>query len=343
MFAVPVPLLWMRGSLAMALLLVGLRVGTAAEQVKRLSGKPQSGEVQEISLDGIKIKVGAKVVNVESLDAISVTYAGQPALLTKVMKEFADGKFDEVLKQEEALAKETSKEPAVLAEQAFYPAAAAAKLAQAGQGDVEAARTKLKAFLDKHADSYRAAQVYKLLAELSGQLQDHAAASGYGQQLAKLKSPLARRAGMLIQAQAAIARDQPDAARKWVEELKDSLENADAVTKVRVQLVSAACDIAENRASEVVVDLQKMLAELPADQPRLHAEAYNLLGLAQEKSGNMQDAALAYLHTELLYFQDPQLHAQALKQLVSIWEQLNLPHYAAEAQATLRERYPQFK
>ncbi|MEM7457075.1 MAG: hypothetical protein AAF456_22220 [Planctomycetota bacterium] len=79
--------------------------------------------------------------------------------------------------------------------------------------------------------------------------------------------------------------------------------------------------------------------ENPSDQ-RLFAAAYNALGMAYESAGDVRKASRAYLHTELLFPADEELHAEALFRLSRIWPDLGEPDRANRARSTLLDRYP---
>ncbi len=75
------------------------------------------------------------------------------------------------------------------------------------------------------------------------------------------------------------------------------------------------------------------------DNELLFAYLYNALGACYESSQNWQEAAIAYLHTELLFSVDPDAHAEALKKLSEIWPRLDQPDRATRAMTTLKNRY----
>ena len=79
--------------------------------------------------------------------------------------------------------------------------------------------------------------------------------------------------------------------------------------------------------------------ENPADQ-RLFGAAYNALGITYEAAGDKRKASRAYLHTELLFPADEELHAEALFRLAQIWPDLGEPDRANRARSTLLDRYP---
>ena len=80
--------------------------------------------------------------------------------------------------------------------------------------------------------------------------------------------------------------------------------------------------------------------EDPMVAQQLFAHAYNALGTCHEQTENWEEAAIAYLHTELLFAQHPEPHAEALYRLSTIWTKLEESDRANKARKTLRDRYP---
>jgi hypothetical protein len=71
----------------------------------------------------------------------------------------------------------------------------------------------------------------------------------------------------------------------------------------------------------------------------LMARAYNVLGLAHRQAGRTKEALLAFLHTDVLYSSQPDTHAEALANLVDLWEQVHKTERANAARKTLEEQY----
>ena len=75
------------------------------------------------------------------------------------------------------------------------------------------------------------------------------------------------------------------------------------------------------------------------DDYALHARAYNTLGAAYQAAQKPKDALMAYLHTDVLYFQDPEFHAEALANLVQLWSSVHKPQRSKEAEGRLKNQY----
>ena len=85
--------------------------------------------------------------------------------------------------------------------------------------------------------------------------------------------------------------------------------------------------------------IESLIKNENPDNKLLFAHLYNALGACHESTQNWQEAAIAYLHTELLFSLDPDAHAEALKKLSEIWPKLDETDRANRAAATLKTRY----
>ena len=71
----------------------------------------------------------------------------------------------------------------------------------------------------------------------------------------------------------------------------------------------------------------------------LFARVYNARGAAFRQADQPKDAVLAYLHTDKLFNQNEDAHAEALYYLSQLWEQLNKSDRAKQDRQLLRTRY----
>lgn len=85
--------------------------------------------------------------------------------------------------------------------------------------------------------------------------------------------------------------------------------------------------------------IEGIIRDESPENKRLFAYLYNALGAVFEKSGQMKEAARAYLHTELLFATEPEPHAEALYRLALIWPKLEETDRANRARDTLKSRY----
>ncbi len=103
--------------------------------------------------------------------------------------------------------------------------------------------------------------------------------------------------------------------------------------------VGQARCLADSNPSQGIALIQEIIrAEDPKDM-ELFGLAYNAMGACNLKAGKDQSALLAFLHTDILFYKDPNTHAEALFHLVDLWQKVDKHDRATRARNTLRTRY----
>jgi tetratricopeptide (TPR) repeat protein len=82
-----------------------------------------------------------------------------------------------------------------------------------------------------------------------------------------------------------------------------------------------------------------MIQENDSTDSQLFAALYNAQGEALQKEQKWEQAVLAYLHSDLLFSNNPETHAEALYHLSQLWAKLGEPQRAAEAKEKLTTLY----
>ena len=71
----------------------------------------------------------------------------------------------------------------------------------------------------------------------------------------------------------------------------------------------------------------------------LFGRAYNAHGDCLQKAGKPKEALMSYLHVDVLFYSDPDIHAESLYHLSRLWEETKKPDRAATTQNLLQQRY----
>jgi tetratricopeptide (TPR) repeat protein len=162
-----------------------------------------------------------------------------------------------------------------------------------------------------------------------------AAASAYGK-LVNAKLPATRARGFLLQGYALLHKGGTTEALSRFEEVA-RLEGDR--TQALGAIGAAVCQARGGNADQAVEQIQKIIAENDASDVELFAKAYNALGECYELAEKNEDAILAFLHTDLLFYRDYDAHAQALFHLSKLWAEVNKPTDASKARQLLKDRY----
>jgi tetratricopeptide (TPR) repeat protein len=223
----------------------------------------------------------------------------------------------------------------------FYTAFCAGKLALAGTGEITTAGRQLNSFVRNHPKNFHCLAAIELMGDLL--MADERFEQAQAQYAELEKAPWsdfkmrARVAiGRTLQAQDkhAAAIEQFDAALA----LPD--EGADAQNQKLSATLSKAVSQAETGGIEAAVSsIEKVIQDADPEQKELLARAYNALGTCYQKAGKTKDALLAFLHVDVLYNTVPDAHAEALAQLVPLWQAIGHEERAREARELLQDRY----
>ena len=115
---------------------------------------------------------------------------------------------------------------------------------------------------------------------------------------------------------------------------------AEVARKFEAKLGHANCLIAQTKFDESLKILDEVTEKGPIEDTAVQAEAYVLQGRALQGLGRYKEAALAYLHVDILFPRETGFHAESLYQLSHLWKLVQHPDRSAEAAGKLVQIYP---
>ena len=107
------------------------------------------------------------------------------------------------------------------------------------------------------------------------------------------------------------------------------------VARIYLSVASAG----EGQGSSAVSDINNLIKTQSPDDYYVNAYAYNALGKVHMMQNQLKEAEVAYLHTDLLFAANADAHAEALYNLVQIWNQLGKSDRVTEGREKLINRY----
>ncbi|MDA0660055.1 MAG: hypothetical protein O2931_02605 [Planctomycetota bacterium] len=214
-----------------------------------------------------------------------------------------------------------------------------AQLALSGKGDLDAARTRLFEFGKENRESIQFLPAVELLAELEWARGDGNAAVRFYDQWEKTPWPEFQALALTRQARILYAMQKPsEALIRW-----KSLSERDGVDPFQRALAATGitlCEMAAGNATvEQVQQIEQKIRDTDSDQEAVLSGMYLCLGYAHVLQKQPTDALLAFLHVDTLFEDRVTDHAEALAQLLPLWEEQGRQDRVREVQSRLQEQY----
>lgn len=281
---------------------------------------PISG-VREVVLDGEPQSLGSARVLLGRLD-------GAGAL----------GELAKIEKGELAAA-----DPQIRDEYEFLMRAATARAATAADGP--AAAEALQAFLTAKPRSHHRFEGHEILGDLFVRLGKFDEAVAAYTELDR-GPPAVRVRSATIKARLLLQQNKPaEAIREFDAAIKIPTEPTDAASsleKGEAELGIARCLARTDRAEDGIKVAKAMIDKADPNDRALLGKAFATLGECQRAAGGKdEDALISYLTVDLVYNKIPEPHAEALYNLVQLWDASKQPERARAARQALLAAYPE--
>ena len=315
--------------LLVAVALLAVSSSVRGEDVVVLAdGSRVSGSIVSLGPDGIELEGRS------GIEKIGLTSA------RAVLRRDPQGALAELAKIEAAEIQ--AADPRIREEYEFLKVAAAARAAT--QADGAAAAQGLATFLTRNARSHHFFAGQEILGDLYARLGKFAeAAAAYaeldrGPPALRVRSAARKARLLLLQGKPADAIREFELATKIPTEAGDAIS---AAQKGDAQLGIAACLARTGKAADGIQAAREAIRKADPGDRQLLASAFATLGECQRAAGGKEeDAVISFLTVDLVYNTVPERHAEALYNLVELWEATKQPERARDARKTLSTTYP---
>jgi len=315
----------------------------ALDRVQLARGRAVGGDVVRTTPLEVTVKAGANEETVAVNEILFIGYEGEPAQLASVRSSVRSGNYENVLRQIERIDQRKISRAEIQQDMQFYHALATAKLALRGAGDVREAGRLMQDFVSKYPDSYHYLTASEALGELLVEVGAYDQAVDAFQKLESAPWPQAKIRAAVLAGRARVAKGTYPEALKSFEKALALAPEGDAATesqRLAAILGKATCLAATDKYDEATTLVEDVIAKADKEDADLHAQAYVTLGnCLRQKPDGAKEALLAYLHVDVLYFNNPRAHAEALFNLKELWTQLGKGERALDAARVLEERY----
>ncbi len=330
--------------LALVIAMASSAVCQALDSIRTSKGV-LSGRV--IGMDATKVDfeqgVGASALLKElpANEVQAIYFEGEPRDLRNAKNEVLRGRYAEALEMLEQM-KDEPVRPEAVQDLQFYKAYCAAKLALGGSGKIPEAGKMMLAFVDGNPKSYHYYQATAMVGDLLVAIRQYSKAGEYYSRLQNAPWPdYKMRAGVAI-GKALLDQDKADQALAAFDKVIATEGTGELAQEQRLfaAVGKARALVALTKAEEAIKLLEEVLKKADAEHAPLMAQAYNAQGAAYKQAGRIKEAQLAYLHVDMLYSSQPAAHAEALANLVELWEQDHQRERANRHRQVLEEQYP---
>lgn len=309
------------------------------DSVRVTTGSPQSGTIVGTTADAIKLNKGGTVIEIPTNEVVEIMLDDEPYPVKTARRLVEDGQFAEVL---EKLKGEEGKNELAKQEIAFLRAYAKGKLALAGSADKAEASKALLDFATQSSNSFHFYEVARLLGDLAVSSGQYGQAAKYYGGLGKAPWPDFKMQARVLEGRALLAQEKAaEALQRFDEVISANASVPGAARQKSFATVGKAEALAMTDKPKEGAELaQKVIENADPQDKELFGRAYNALGRCYIQQNQPKEALLAYLHNDILFYSDPEIHAEALYYLSSLWKEVNSPDEAAEVRNMLNNRYP---
>lgn len=332
--------------LVLGVCLVGTTAFAQTDQVFGLKGTPNKGTVTRMSKTEVILDASGAERTFPVNEVRKVTYADDPADLDQARNAILSGRLEDAQGFLKKIDPASVKRNVVLQDLMYYRAYVDGKLALQG-GTVQAitaAHDGMLAFVRANANSFHFFEAAELLGDLKLAAGDFATATNYYGSITKAAPwPEFRMRASILAAKALMAQENyPEASKRYDEIMVQDVASPEANRQKKFATAGKAMCLAEaGDGKRAVGVLEQMITDNDPADKELFARIYNALGRCYVKLDQPKDALLAYLHTDVMFYADPDAHAEALYYLARLWnhETIRKSDRAVDAKQLLTDRY----
>lgn len=334
----------MRKSTLIAVALLALVAATSHAQFDQIfgaQGTPTRGAIIEMNRSEVTIESSGRKKTFPIGEIKKLTLLDDPDELTRGRDAAEAGRFEDAYSELQNVSVGADARDIVKQDIAFYRGYSRGQLALRGTGDSAAALAEMKSFVSKYPQSFHYFEAAELLGDLAGSQGDLALAeTSYGQLMGEGPAEQRMRGAVLV-AKAQQAQKKYDTAKETFKKVANSTYSSPDADrqKLLAKIGIAECQAKTNEAKQAITDLNAIIKNNDPRDMELFGRAYNALGACHLAENQTQDALLAYLHTDLMFFGDRDAHAEALYHLSELWSKANQSDRAVRARSTLKQRY----
>lgn len=328
-----------------AMLLVGSMIGSAPseDRVQPRQGVPVAGTLESVSREAVQVR--SRSGNLQTIDAWQIAFVAfdrEPTALTRAKEQASTEAYQQAADELAKVDAAQLATPAARTDYRFYQVFLAGQLALQGVGDIAAAAEALEQFGRENRDLHHYYPMVRLIAQLAELRGEEAKATRFYQALGQAEHEPWRSEALYRQAE--LARRQGDVAaaeQAFDELLAKTTSGAESQSwRALAEVGRIRTQMGPGRWEESLKELRQVVERTDMEQRLVMAHLFNAQAACLVELGRIDEAVLAYLHTDLLFAGEAATHAEALYHLSGLWPKVGQPQRGAEARARLQNEYP---
>lgn len=301
------------------------------------SGKPVRGRVKESTPE--ELLVDTQRISVK--DVKDIKLGGAPRELTRAKEDIEKDRF------EDAWDKIQQIDPAALnglvsKEFEYTKALTMGRIALiGGPVSTQQAGREIGAFVQKNPNSFRILPIRDLYGQLLVSINRIDLAEAEFEKMAASDWPEIQLKGLFNLGQAQLLINKSAEAIQTFGQLEQHELNTPMAQqfKLLARCQKAKAMAMNGKSDEAKTAIETLIKNENPDNKELFAYCYNALGVCHLEKRENQAAAIAFLHTDLLFSSTSDAHAEALYRLALLWPKLEETDRANRARQTLSGSY----
>ena len=328
---------------AIAVFLIAPSATEANDQIYKTGAATAiRGPIDAVTSDGISLKVNGVTQNIPSGEIDRIIFFGSPSELLRAQAQVRQQQYEEAKNALAGIDKSQVTAKFVIQEIAYCEAVCDHEMSKDGRTKRADASTALAGFVQTHKDSFHYYDIVQRTGDLAKSMGNYEVAVGAYNEL-----QMAVDTGIQLIARVSLAStlfsqgDFQQAQGIYQQVAAMDSESPKLRAMIRLAKVGHAhCQAETGQIAEAIAALDVIIKDgEPLAEKDLFARVYNARGAAFRQADQPKDAVLAYLHTDKLFNQNEDAHAEALYYLSQLWEQLNKSDRAKQDRQLLRTRY----
>lgn len=316
-----------------------------SDQVFPISGTSMKGMIkpEQSTSAALALDMQGVVRKIPVTDIRRVIMMGEPREMSRARDSILSGQLETGYAELRKIDPNSLKRAIVKADLQYYLAFSQGKIALRSGGDKGGAVKAMMTFMRANATSHHYFEGAELLGDLAVALESYDNAAKYYKILADT-GPSAdyKMRGSVLMGRAQLSQNKyAEAIIQFDKVMALSVDTQEAQRqKLFAQVGKAECLLKTGKPDEGITIIEGLIKDhSPEENKELFGRAYNALGTSYLASGKQKEALLAFLHVDILFYSNADVHAEALYNLSNIWADIKKPDRANDARSLLTDRY----